>query len=233
MKRIECVTAVVISAALVLVSPSTAAADDTMCVGSLTGTFDNVIVPPGQTCVLNDAMVWGNVKALEDSRLRINNSRVNGNVEGDKADIVQLFFTVVREQITIKEGGPAASILPSPFNVCGNGILFSPCEALMVAVTVEVGGIQVEKTTGSVFISSSDVNGNVKVEANAVDVPEVLTIRSNTVNGNVQVFKNAGSGEKTVRSNTVGQSLQCSENDPPFLAGFNTAAQAEGQCAAP
>src|SRR5687768_18568325 len=114
MNRLECIIAMVISAALVLVLPSNAEADDTACVGALTGTFDNVIVPPGQVCHLTNSMVWGNVKALEGAQLRIDHSHINGNVEGDKADIVQLFFTVVREQISIKEGGPAATVLPSP-----------------------------------------------------------------------------------------------------------------------
>jgi hypothetical protein len=232
MKRIEFVIAVVISAPLVLALPANAEADDTVCIGALTGTFDNVIVPPRQTCHLTNSTVWGNVKALEGSRLRIDDSNINGNVEGDKADIVQLFFTVVREQITIKEGGPAASAFPV-FNICGFGIDFTPCEVLIVATTVEFGGIQVEKTVGSVLIASSIVKGNIKVEANAIAAPEILIINDTTVDENLQVFTNMGSGNKLVQGNTVGQSLQCFENEPPFLAPFNAAAHTEGQCAVP
>jgi len=84
MKRITLVAALLMSAALVVLLPSTAEADDTPCTGTMTGgTFDNVVVPPGATCVLIEATVLGNVKALEDSRLRVDFSDIGGNVEGE------------------------------------------------------------------------------------------------------------------------------------------------------
>jgi hypothetical protein len=232
MKRIEFVIAIAMSAAFILASPSNAEADDTACVGALTGTFDNVIVPPGQICHLTNSTVWGNVKALEHSRLRIERSTINGNVEGDKADIVQLFFTEVREQISIKEGGPAASA-DGVFNVCGFGMGFTPCEVLLAGVTVEVGGIQIEKMVGSVLFDRVRVPGNIKVEANVITGTEFLFLNNTTVDENLQVFKNTGSGQKQLQGNSIGQNLQCFENDPPFVVLFNTASQAEGQCAVP
>jgi hypothetical protein len=74
--------------------------------GVLTGTFDNVVVPPGARCTLENSFVQGNVKALESSQLVIENSNVRGNVVGDKADLVQVNVSTVRESISIKEGGP-------------------------------------------------------------------------------------------------------------------------------
>ena len=61
---------------------------DADCRGTLTGRFDNVIVPVGATCTLRDATVHGNVKALEDARLYVSATVVRGNIEGDKAAIV-------------------------------------------------------------------------------------------------------------------------------------------------
>ena len=231
MKRITLVAALLMSAALVVLLPSTAEADDTPCTGTMTGgTFDNVVVPPGATCVLIEVTVLGNVKALEDSRLRIDFSNIGGNVEGDKADVVQIFVTDVRGQISIKEGGPAVGPDPN-FQVCGFGMDFTTCEVAIVFGNVFFGGIQVEKMVGSVLIAGVRVRENVKVEANVVAAHEILFLQNNRVQGNVEVFKNTGDGNKQVLGNSVQQSLQCFENDPPFFAAGNIAGNAQGQCA--
>jgi hypothetical protein len=230
MRRMKRVVAVLASTALLAVLPLQAEADDTQCVGALTGTFDNVIVPPGATCVLTDSVVLGNVKALERSRLLIRDSQVGGNVEGDKADIVQIFFSTVREYILIKEGGPAEPPAPQ-FNVCGFGMNFTPCEALILGTTLQEGGVHIEKMIGDVVVGRVDAPDNLKVEDNVIT--EILLIQNSTIGQNLQVFKNRGVGTKLVQSNTVGENLQCFENDPPFLGQGNTARQAEGQCATP
>lgn len=228
MKRLILVV-VVASAALVVVVPSSAEAGDTLCEGDMTGTFDNVIVPSGAVCHLTDATISGNVKALEDSRLRIENSTVGGNLEGDKADIVQLFFVTVREQISIKEGGPGTQDSSGTFNVCFPGA--TPCEALIVGGEVEEGGIQIEKMVGDVLVASVDVAGNLKLEENSIT--GLFRVGDSTVGQNLQVSKITGSTNKVIQENTVGQSLQCFDNDSPFAALFNTAGTAEGQCATP
>src|SRR5687768_948399 len=120
----------ILALTMVVASSSEAMAGDTPCVGMLTGTFDNVVVPPGQTCLLTGATVRGNVKALENSRLVINNSTVGGNVEGDKADLVQVNFSTVRENISIKEGGLAPDIPPPGAFTCSGGGPFQACEAV-------------------------------------------------------------------------------------------------------
>jgi hypothetical protein len=231
--RFLLLVAVLASGALVVLSPSNAEANDTECVGALTGTFDNVIVPPGQTCILTNATVGGNVKALEASRLSINRSTVHGNVETEKSDIFQILFSTVRQQVSIKGGGPAAP--PAPlFNVCGFGIDFTPCEVLILATTVEEGNVHIEKMAGSIVIQALSVPlGNVKIEENSIEVPELFLLDNATVGQNVQIFKNTGAGNKFVQNNRVGENLQCFENDPPFVAQFNMARQAEGQCASP
>lgn len=223
-------TALVVSA-LVVAASSQAQAYDAQCVGVLTGTWDNIVVPPGATCSLLEATVLGNVKALEKSRLRIDRSTVLGNLEGDKADIVQVFFSDVRQQISITGGGPAEA--PAPlFNVCGFGMDFTPCEVLIAAVNVEEGNVQISKTVGSVLIQRLDVHrGNVKVEDNVIAAHELFFLDNSTVAQNLQIFKNIGPGNKFVQGNRVGENLQCFENEPPFVGRFNTAGQAEGQCA--
>jgi hypothetical protein len=217
---------VLATALLAVVLAKPAWADDTQCVGFLTGVHDNVVVPPGATCFLNNATVNGNVKALQDSRLFMTGDTVFGNVEGDKAENVSVRNSVVRQNILIKEGET-----PGPgFN-----------DAIVCATTVQEGNIQVEKMAGEIVIGAFQAfcqpniveKGTIKVEDNLVVGGAFfgLQIRQNQVAQNLQVFKNKGPGApKVVQGNTVGQDLQCFENDQPFIGGPNAAQKAEGQC---
>jgi hypothetical protein len=229
---------VLMSAAVVLVSPPTAEANDTECVVALPpATYDNVVVPPGATCSLVGSTVLGNVKALEKSQLVIRNSNVRGNVHGDKADVVQVIESRVRESISIKEGGPAAATtVPTGGFFCG--ALGNPCEVFISGTIVEEGEVQIEKMVGSVAVQQLIVllgpgevqKGNIKVEDNRIPAsPEFLEIRY-TIAQNLQVFKNTGAGGKFVDNNSVGENLQCFDNEPPFASFNNTARSEEGQC---
>jgi hypothetical protein len=230
--------ALLVSTLVVLVVAPGAAADDTPCIGAVTGTHDNVVVPPGQTCTLSAATVLGNVKALQDSSLLVTGSNVRGDVQGDKADIVQVFNSRVREDITIKEGGPAG-VLPPGFFFCipATGPT-SPCEAVVLSSTIEEGNVQIEKTQGDTVVRASGllslnpIRGNVLIYENSVAANEFISIDDNTVEQNMQVFKNKGPGAKFVVSNTVRENLQCFENETPFTGGGNVARQVQGQCTA-
>jgi hypothetical protein len=223
-------------AVALIVAPG-AAANDTPCMGTLTGTHDNVVVPPGAACVLSGATVRGNVLALQDSRLHVATSNVRGNVQGDKADIVQVSSSRVREDIIIKEAGPPVAAVPGFFFSCAFGGPFTPCEALVLDTTIEEGNVQLEKVHGTAWVSGnvllSAIRGNIKIEDTfASPVAEFMAATSTTVEQNLQVFKNRGPGLKLVSGNTVRESLQCFENELPFTGAPNIARQAQGQCAA-
>jgi hypothetical protein len=235
-RRLIALLGALTSAFVVLVVAPGAAANDTPCTGALTGTHDNVVVMPGQTCILSAATVRGNVKALQDSRLRVTSSNVGGSVEGDKADVVQVDGSTVRENIIVKEAGPPVAVLPG-FFICAFGFAFTPCEAFVFNTTVERGNIQLEKVQGTAWVAGSlllsSIRGNIKVEDNlASPVAEFMAVTDNTVEQNVQVFKNKGPGNKQVSGNIVREDLQCFENDPPFFSFGNTARQVQGQCTA-
>ena len=188
--------------------------DDVRCTGTLTGTFDNVTVPVGATCTLVNSTVEGNVKALEDARLFMSDNHVRGNVEGDKARIVQVSGGTVDGNIQIKDGS-------------------SPSElgAAVTGGTVVTGGdIQIEKmSTGRVLVEDARVlKGNIQITENVAGT--AIEILRNDVAQNLQVFKNRGGGSKSVTGNAVGQDLQCKENLAPFAGGPNTAGETEGQC---
>jgi hypothetical protein len=203
---------------------------DTECVGvpsddefftvlPTTGTFDNVVVPPGATCFLLGSTVRGNVKALEDSRLFMVEDVVGGNVEGDKARAVNVIFSTVSGNIHIIEAG-------DPFFL----------SAFVLGTVLPNGNIQIEK--GRRFLGDWNVvestleKGNIKVEQN--DATFFSQVFTNTVAGNVQVFRNVGPAEKFVDNNTIGGNLQCKENQEPFVGQPNVVrGNAEDQCAGP
>ena len=187
----------------------------TPCVGTLPpGAYDNVEVPPGATCFLDNATIRGSVKALETAQLYMYNSQVAGNVDGDKAAVVQVGDSRVGGSIQIKEG-------------------FSPQveEGVVVNGTVlEQGNIQVEKMrTGTIYIVNVQLDkGNIKVEENSTSI--YLNVISNFTPRNIQVFKNTGTSSKSVTANIAGEAVQCFENDPIFIGGPNTAPVRQGQC---
>jgi hypothetical protein len=235
MKRLQGLLALTALSTL-LITAASSAATDTTCIGALTGTHENVVVPRGQTCFLSAATVRGNVKALEDSMLRITQSNVRGNVEGDKADLVQVVSSRVGGNIAVKEGGPPVQVAPG-FTGCASAVgISTPCEVFITTTKVR-GNIQIEKMHGTVWVTDNvapnPIKGNVKVEDNFVSpAEEFIFVSRNEVMQNVQVFKNTGPGRKRVSENTVRQSVQCFENDPPFIGAPNVARDAEGQCGA-
>jgi hypothetical protein len=209
-------------AAVALAIPPAAAADDTMCSGPLTGTFDNVVVPEGDFCRLTDSLVRGNVKALRDSQLIMGNDEVDGNVEGDKASAVIVDASTVRGSIHIIEAHDPFFLSAAVFNS-----------------SLPNGNIQIEKGTGEVDgFALGDWNvrgntlgkGNIKVEQNNAFFFSSIT--RNTVGGNVQVFKNTGPAFKIVTDNVIRENLQCKENEEPFVGQPNAVGgNAEDQCA--
>jgi hypothetical protein len=232
MRRVLLLVALAVSSLVLVVAPS-ATADDSLCVGTLTGTHDNVVVPPGATCFLSGATVRGNVKALADSKLEVFSSTVHGNVEGRAADSVVVTQSTVRENVNIFEGGPAAGPV---FGTVACTVVTNICEAAVVSSTV-TGNVHIEKVTGSIRVGSILIptagrpfpNGNVQVYDNVVPAGEDLVVANNSVAQNIQVYKNRGPGQKTVTANNADQ-IQCFENTAPFTGGPNGTGKKEGQC---
>lgn len=184
------------------------------CVGTVSGTFANVFVPAGETCYLQSSTVNGNVLARERSRLYVSDTRVQGNIDGVEAQVVQVQGGSLGGSIQIADGS-------------------SPDElgaAVYGGTVLTQGNIQIVKmNTGSIRIADVRLEkGTIKVEENATGVG--LEVVRSYVAQNVQVNKNRGTGPKVVRDNRVLQIIQCKENTAPFEGGPNNAAAAEEQC---
>ena len=187
---------------------------DERCVGTLSGTFENVFVPVGKTCTLQNSTVQGNVKALPNSRLYMTNNRVKGNIDGDEAVLVHVRGGTVEGSIQIKEANSPSALGAS---ITGGTVLTQ-------------GNIQIEKmNTGGILIADVVLTkGSIKVEENLTRTR--FEIVRNRVAQNVQVFKNRGTNQKFVRNNRIGQIVQCKENQRPFTGGPNQAGDAQDQC---
>jgi hypothetical protein len=217
MRRILNLALATVAAGLVTASPADAA--ETTCVGFITGVHDNVVVPPGAACTIGGATVLGNVKALRDSTLFTFSSTIRGNIDGDQAEVFQILAgTRVGGNVAVKEGETDNPIFDVA--LCG---------------TTVAGSVYVEKMVGEVLMGGvpglcpNTFRQNVLIQDNFL-VNNGLDININSVGQNLQVFKNRGPAPKLIFGNTVGEALQCFENDPPFVGGPNVAQQEQGQC---
>jgi hypothetical protein len=229
MRMLRCSLAALMATAICLLTASPALADDTPCVGALTGAHDNVVVPPGAECTLTGAQVFGNVKAQEDARLFAVTNVVRGNIEGDKAEVMDLRNNEVGGSIDVKEGeidDPVDDVQIFGNRLLGNGDI----KVEKMVGEIEVGVARAPGGFGNVVAA-----GNIFVQENVPSFQDPffgLEVSDNVVGGNLQVFKNRGPAPKAVTNNRVRENLQCKENDPPFLSAGNTAGQHEDQCPA-
>jgi hypothetical protein len=187
---------------------------DQQCVGLPPGTYHNVFVPPGAFCLLFNSTLTGNLKAEAGSRgLNTFNNIINGSIQADK---VELFVFLFQDRV-----GGNVDIADGPGFFYGGSSL-----------TVPQGNIHIIKNSNLVFANANIVGGNIKIEDN-INVDVGMFVFANNVRQNLQVFKNTGTGPKFVQSNTAGESVQCKENQPPFVGSPNFAPKLEDQCGEP
>jgi hypothetical protein len=134
----------VLAAAAVALAPP-AAAEDTICTGSLGAeTHDNVVVPDGATCSLSGTIVEGNVIVGTGSTLTSTGARVDGNVQAEGARQVSLSGGTVGGSVQLEQGGAVS----------------------VDGVTVG-SDVQVNANTGGVSITRNDIDGNLQCQSNA------------------------------------------------------------------
>jgi hypothetical protein len=191
-----------------------ALAGESVCVGTLpSGTYDQVLVPPGATCTLSGSTVRGNVKALDHSFLSASNNHILGNVDGEHTRTIWVFDNLVEGNIRIRGGGTAES---------------GPADVAIARNLLPQGNIHIAGSVGEIV-----AQGNIVQKGN-LQVREILTtthshIVGNQVSGQVQVFRDQGPGSKQVQGNTAGR-VQCFQNAEPFVGGPNSALITQGQC---
>jgi hypothetical protein len=251
------VVALFVSVGMVAGAP-VAQAGDTRCTGVFTGTADNIIVPSGEECILEGALVRGNALAEPDSGLFIETSTVRGNVEAKERALTgsfqssiggnykcdDCFFedvveTTVGGSVEIKGADDGDFVIGNIIegNVQIEESLAGDFAFVIVQNTVR-GNVKLEKNQGPVVIDDNLIYGELQIfennvtgfcpPENCVEPAENGAFIDNQVRGNMQVFKNRGPTE--ISRNQIRQNLQCQENVPPPTGGGNTARKKEGQC---
>lgn len=255
MKKLFIASLVVIIVGLAaLAGASSALADSkTECVGVLTGTHDNVVVPEGAHCEMTAATVTGNVLVKSGASLRASASQIGGNVHGnDSAWVCLQFGTQAGGNFHVK-GGDAGTTTGFDIStsVGGNAHVTENAGLTFIDAAGVGGNVDVRKNTGTLEIEFNTVGGNVKVENNFVPavytggppqpapggcgfpsallIPINMSVINNVVDGHMEVSRNVGPGTKTVAGNSA-ERIKCKDNSPPFVGGPNAAATTEGQC---
>lgn len=193
---------------------SSSSGGSTECVGTLTGIFERIVVPPGGICVLSNAVVEKDVDVLQDAVLATFNTQVGHNVRGHDAAAIQLNTnTQVNGNVEHLDGG-------HPFFVV----------YLQINARVDGQVRVIRNFPGSIQIFGSTVGKNLDVRENGGTFFG-QRVTNTQVGGIFDFWDNAAPGTRRVQFNTVDKKLRCFNNDPPMFGGPNTAAGgSEGQC---
>lgn len=132
---------------------------------------------------------------------------IGGNLQGDKAEVVQSISGTVRRNITIKEGETADP---------------DAIDALVCGTAIPESNVQIEKMTGDILIGAfsgvcnySQVNaGNIKVGENRITEEFGMRIDDNVVAQDLQVFKPRRAGRRTASGADRGR-LRSVGSGPP------------------
>ena len=159
------------------------------CVGAASGSFANVFVPAGRTCHLSRSTVSGNVLAREGSRLFVSDTRVQGNIDGVEARVVQVRGGSLGGSIQIQEGSSAGEVGAS---VTGGTVLSQ-------------GNITIQKmTTGTIRIA--DVVGDISVATSNAKVKTHCTcgrLRARSSNGKIELEEHRGSVDASTSNGMI------------------------------
>ena len=148
------------------VAPGVAHAEERTCRGSLGAvTVDNLRVPSGATCSLNQTYVKGTIKVERNATLTASKVRVVGNVQAENARrVVVGSGSRVGGSVQVKQGG-SASVTGSTIAA---DIQYDANSAALVASSNRIGGsVQIMQNRGGVKVYSNRIDGNLQCKSNS------------------------------------------------------------------
>jgi hypothetical protein len=143
-----------------------AAQGDFICRGLVTAVNqENVIVPVGAICTLENVTITGNVLIEERGILTTRGVNIGGSIQGDLHRRVTISAnSQITGDVQLKQGGNVR------------------------VVSSRVGGtLEVESNVGTHFLSRNTVSGDMKVNSNT---GVSTTVQFNRINGNLQCQDN-------------------------------------------
>jgi hypothetical protein len=227
-----------IAALSVLAATSTAAAAAVTCNGTVTGSFNDIVVPDNGVCVLVGSTVTGNVKVLKGAYFEADATSIQGNVKGSGG---QTIYTHGGSTIG---GNVKADKTTQIFLFDGSVDGNVQAQSISGSGRVQVCGmtigknVQIQKAGTDILVGDSlagcdgnTIAGNLQITNNFTDVE--LDVQNNTIGGKLNVSKNTGPSDKFVANNTGGQKLQCDNNSGGLFVGSPNSGFAvvkAGQC---
>ena len=208
----------------------TAGSNETTCEGTLAaGTYQNIVVPVNANCSVSNSEVKHNITVLENSGLVVTGGTiVRGSILADKSRRVEITNTGVTDGNIVKGSIEITEFTETVF-ICGATLTHGDMYIARGFGLVVIGGTLCNEGVGDGNILEK---GSLTVEDNVIASGFLIGLRinNNQVGKNLTVLRNLQGDFKTVAANTVGRTVQCFENDEPFIGGPNTASNAEGQC---
>ena len=220
--------------AAALFPAAVSAATLTVCTGTLTGgTYENVKVPAGALCTLDDAHVTGSITVREGGTLVTDDSLVDMNVIARDAASVELIDTVVLGEINLQRtsgriviGSEGCAVDP----VADGNIVLLDNEGTVAVCYMTLRNLIVQGNSRSVGLFNNDVSNDLVVTQNS---GPAIRLRDNTVGHNVRITQNTSTKVIAVKVNTVAGNIRCTGNAiVPTVVGNTVTGAYLGQCAA-
>lgn len=164
---------------LSLILPAALMAEETRCIGALTGSHDNVVVPQGAVCSLQDARLNGSVTVSRGGALTISGrTHINGNVISE-------------------DGGAYVRIIGPSVTVDGNvQIKYNFGASTIQRGTVIHGSFQYVENSGPLFANGAFIGSDFQLFSNTGGA----TLTRNVIRQNMQCKENTpaptGSGNR-------------------------------------
>lgn len=204
-----------------------------------TGTFNNVVVPPGQVCNISNSTIRGNVTVQPTGNLSLENS---GTVGGDllvgsqASSFEDAGWAIAGQAVGNQSGGMS-------FEGTVHGILANKVDALDTQSATIDGSVVSNQGVFGGFIGGGIVTGQVVINGSGTaDSPATWLIAGPQLDGSQQeidgnVVLTNNQAEILVFFNHIKQNLVCEGNTPApinSVGGFGNTVDGRsvGQCAA-
>ena len=178
--------------------------EDYECTGTLNAvTVYNLVVPMNATCTLNETQVNGDITVYENATLYAYAVRVEGDIEGKGAALVEIH----------------------PGSYIGSDVEFEDGGSLLISSVSIMDDLEVEESYGEITIIDSIIMGDVELEENSGEI----SLSNNTIEGDLEIEENTGG--VSINNNVIYGDLECEDNYPaPDYSGNSVRGDRDGQC---